>query len=178
MPKFRTPFFPGQSLLLSTTILIDTTVLDDDMNMNNDMEKYRITGNFRRTYFWKFRKLQEFSKNFLWNGALKFFKPVTKKERITENYKNIFPKYPLKRIFWKFRLTKISGYTVGSFWKSLQIKKTIAYAFNNVLLNWSITEENLRGFLIYIILVFLACVTIGCFVIFPYYEPLLLFMII
>jgi len=51
-------------------------------------------------------------KIFLRNGALKFFKPVAKKEKITENFENIFPKYPLKRIFRKFRLTKISGYTV------------------------------------------------------------------
>jgi len=36
---------------------------------------------------------------------------------------------------------------MGSFCKSMKIEKTIAYAFNNVLLNWSITKEGLRGFL-------------------------------
>jgi len=54
---------------------------------------------------------------------------------------------------------------MGSFCKSLKIEKTIAYAFNNVLLNWSITKEGLR---------------LECFVNFlddPYYEPLLWFMI-
>jgi len=42
----------------------------------------------------------------------KVFKPVAKKEKITENFENIFPKYSLKIIYRKFRLTKISGYTV------------------------------------------------------------------
>jgi len=46
--------------------------------------------------------------------VLKFFKPVAKKENITKNFKNIFPKYSLKRIFQKFKLTKISSYTVTS----------------------------------------------------------------
>jgi len=36
---------------------------------------------------------------------------------------------------------------MGSFCKSLKVKKTIAYIFNNVLLNWSIIKEGLRGFL-------------------------------
>jgi len=36
---------------------------------------------------------------------------------------------------------------MGGFCKSLKIEKTIAYAFNNVLLNWSITKEGLNGFL-------------------------------
>jgi len=36
---------------------------------------------------------------------------------------------------------------MGSFCKSLKIKKTIAYVFNNILLNWSIIKGGLRGFL-------------------------------
>jgi len=36
---------------------------------------------------------------------------------------------------------------MDSFTKSLKIKKIIAYAFNNALLNWTITKEGLRGFL-------------------------------
>jgi len=59
-------------------------------------------------------KLQEFLKIFLQNGALNFFKPVAKKEKITENFENIFLKYPLKRIFQKLKLTKISSYMVSS----------------------------------------------------------------
>jgi len=35
---------------------------------------------------------------FLQNGSLKVFKPVAKKEKITENFGNIFPKYSLERI--------------------------------------------------------------------------------
>jgi len=49
---------------------------------------------------------------------------------------------------------------MGSFYKLLKIKKIIAYAFNNVLLNRSITKEGLRGFLSYSLSykVILACV--------------------
>jgi len=36
---------------------------------------------------------------------------------------------------------------IGSFYKSLKIEKTIAYTFNNVLLNCSIIKEGVRGFL-------------------------------
>jgi len=36
---------------------------------------------------------------------------------------------------------------MDSFCKLLKIKETISYAINNVLLNWSITKEGLRGFL-------------------------------
>jgi len=36
---------------------------------------------------------------------------------------------------------------MGSFCKSLNIKKTNAYAFNNVLQNWSVTKVGLRSFL-------------------------------
>jgi len=32
---------------------------------------------------------------------------------------------------------------MGSFCKSLKIEKTIAYAFNNVLLNWGVTKEGM-----------------------------------
>jgi len=35
---------------------------------------------------------------------------------------------------------------IGTFCKSLKIK-TIVYAFNNVLLNWTTAKEGLRGFL-------------------------------
>jgi len=35
----------------------------------------------------------------------------------------------------------------GQFYKSLKVEKTIAYVFNNVLLNWSIIKEGLRGIL-------------------------------
>jgi len=77
---------------------------------NTTAVTYRIAGNFRRTLFSEISGI--FRKFFYKNGALKFFKPVAKKEKITKNFKNIFPKYPLKRIFQKFRLTKISGYTV------------------------------------------------------------------
>jgi len=45
---------------------------------------------------------------------------------------------------------------MGSFCKSLTIGKIIAYAFNNVLLNWSINKENLRAFWVnpYLLLLF------------------------
>jgi len=73
---------------------------------------------------------------------------------------------------------------MDSFCESLKIKITIAYAFNNVLLNWSITkEEGLKVF--ELILIFqggLVCVILEYFVNFlndPFYEqPLLWFMII
>jgi len=43
---------------------------------------------------------------------------------------------------------------MGSFCKSLKIEKAITYAFNNALLNWSISKEGLRGILSYAILLF------------------------
>jgi len=36
---------------------------------------------------------------------------------------------------------------MGSFYKSLKVEKTVAYVFTNVLLNWSIIKEGLRGLL-------------------------------
>jgi len=62
---------------------------------------------------------------------------------------------------------------MGSFCKSLKIEKTIAYTFNNVLLNWSITKEGLRGPCLP--RWYLLCIILECFVNFldyPYYEPL------
>jgi len=71
---------------------------------------YCIAGNFCRSLFLEILETSRiFQKNFLQNGALKFLKPVAKKEKIT---KNIFPKYSLKRIFQKFKFAKISGYMV------------------------------------------------------------------
>jgi len=69
---------------------------------------------------------------------------------------------------------------MGSFCKSTKIEKTIAYAFNNVLLNWSIIKEGLRGFWANPCLPrwFLVCIKLECSVNFlddPYYEPLLWF---
>jgi len=67
---------------------------------------------------------------------------------------------------------------MGSFCESLKIEKIIAYAFNNVLLNWSIIKEGLRGFF-ELILVFHNMHYIRVFVNFldgPYYEPLLWFI--
>jgi len=76
-----------------------------------DQLEYRIAGNFHRTLFSEISETSRIFQKFFTkiNGALKFFKPVAKKEKITEIFENIFPKYSLKRIFQKF---KISGYTV------------------------------------------------------------------
>jgi len=67
-----------------------------------------------------------------------------------------------------------------SHWKSRKLH--IAYTFNNVLLIWTTTKEDLRGFWVNPCLPrwFLACVMLGCFVTFLddlYYEPLPWFMI-
>jgi len=76
---------------------------------------YRIARNFRSTLFSEISETSGIFRKFFYEMVLyKFFKPAAKKEKITENFENIFPKYPLKRIFRKFRLTKISGYTVSS----------------------------------------------------------------
>jgi len=91
-----------------------------------------------------------------------------------------------------FKLICIMNYCRGSwyeygkmdsFCKSLKIKKTIAYAFNNVLLNWSITKKVWKAFWAYpgLLRQFLECVILECFVNFlddPYYESLLWFMIL
>jgi len=42
----------------------------------------------------------------------KVFQACSKEGKDNLKFKNIFPKYPLKRIFQKFRLMKISSYTV------------------------------------------------------------------
>jgi len=60
---------------------------------------YRIAGNFHRTLFLEISETSGIFRNFLRNGTLKFFKPVAKKEKITENFEIIFLKYPLKSIF-------------------------------------------------------------------------------
>jgi len=63
------------------------------------VHNYRIAGNFRRTLFSEISETSGIFRNFFYeNAALR-----------TEN---IFPKYSLKRIFRKFKLMKISGYTV------------------------------------------------------------------
>ena len=67
---------------------------------------------------------------------------------------------------------------MGSFCKSLKIEKTIAYAFNNVSLNWSITK-GARGFQSLSSKVVFGVRYIRGFCKFPgwlYYETLLWFM--
>jgi len=73
---------------------------------------YHIARNFHRTLFSEISETSGiFQKNFT-KWCFKIFQACSKEEKITENFENTFLKYSLKRIFPKFKLTKISGYTV------------------------------------------------------------------
>jgi len=68
--------------------------------------KYHIAGNFRRTLFSEISKTSGIFQNFFMKWCFKVFQVCSKKEKMTENFENIFLKYWLKKFSKNLSLQK------------------------------------------------------------------------
>jgi len=63
-------------------------------------ESYRIAGNFRRTLFSEISETSGIFRKFFTKW---YFQAFSKEGKDNRKFRNIFPKYSLKRIFRKFQ---------------------------------------------------------------------------